>query len=167
LQPLVFSMFRDARRAVKLIAAAMASAEFDSAHLDATAGKGWTTLTELADTLTRDCGMPFRVAHRICAHVMAARERDPKRSLASLVSEMTHDQCSTPPVYTDEALATILSARHFVEVRKTLGGPAPAETMRAAAAARQQLLDDRSHWAAAIAMLHDAETRLAERSASL
>ena len=27
----------------------------------------------LADTLTRDCGVPFRVAHAICAHVVAAR----------------------------------------------------------------------------------------------
>jgi argininosuccinate lyase len=167
LQPLVFSVFRDARRAVKLMAAALASAEFDVAHLAATAQKGWTTLTELADTLTRECGMPFRVAHGICAHVMTARERDPNRPLAALVSELTHDQCGTPLAYTDDALATILSARHFVDVRRTLGGPAPAETIRAAAAAREQLAADRSRWAGAIAMLRNAETRLAERSASL
>jgi len=63
LQPLVFSLFRDARRAVKLLAAAMRTAEFDVAHLEATAWRGWTTLTELADTLTRDHGLPFRVSH--------------------------------------------------------------------------------------------------------
>jgi argininosuccinate lyase len=167
LQPLVFSMFRDARRAVKLLAAAMASAEFDVAHLEATAQKGWTTLTELADTLTRDSGMPFRVAHGICAQVMTAREHDPNRPIASLVSELTRDERSTPVAYTDDQLATILSARHFVEIRRTLGGPAPSETLRAAAEARQQLALDRAQWANAIAMLRSAETRLAERSASL
>ena len=52
LQPLVFAMFRDATRAVKLVAAAMTTAEFDAVRLEASAGDGWTTLTELADTLS-------------------------------------------------------------------------------------------------------------------
>src|SRR5436309_253367 len=54
LQPLVFSMFRDATRSVKLVAAAMATAEFDATSLESRAAEGWTTLTELADTLVRD-----------------------------------------------------------------------------------------------------------------
>src|SRR5207253_9951139 len=59
LQPLVFAMFRDATRAVKLVAAAMTTADFDAARLEARAGDGWTTLTELADTLVREQGVPF------------------------------------------------------------------------------------------------------------
>src|SRR5438477_4639045 len=65
LQPLVFSMFRDATRTVKLVAAAMRTAEFDAERLEARAGDGWATLTELADTLVRDHGLPFRLAHAI------------------------------------------------------------------------------------------------------
>src|SRR6266567_4687522 len=45
LQPLVFSMFRDATRAVRLVAAALATAEFDAERLEARAADGWTTLT--------------------------------------------------------------------------------------------------------------------------
>ncbi len=44
LQPLVFSMFRDATRATKVVAAAMKTAEFDAGRLEARAGCGWTTL---------------------------------------------------------------------------------------------------------------------------
>src|SRR2546428_1091414 len=77
LQPLVFSTFRDATRAVKLIAAAMATAEFDAKRLEARAGDGWTTLTELADTLARDHQVPFRPAHAIAARLMAARQAQP------------------------------------------------------------------------------------------
>ena len=77
LQPLVFSMFRDATRAVKVVAAAVASAEFDAADLEARAAEGWTTLTELADTLVRDHDVPFRTAHGIAAHV---REKMSRRS---------------------------------------------------------------------------------------
>src|SRR6202011_5831386 len=72
LQPLVFSMFRDATRAVKLVAAAVARAEFDRARLEADAAEGWTTLTELADTLVREHDVPFRTAHAIAARVMPA-----------------------------------------------------------------------------------------------
>src|SRR6266508_4176787 len=79
LQPLVFSMFRDATRAVKVTAAAMSAAEFDAARLEARAGEGWTTLTELADTITRDHRIPFRAAHAIAARLVPAREREPAR----------------------------------------------------------------------------------------
>jgi len=167
LQPLVFSMFRDARRAVKLTAAAMATAEFNVAHLEGNAADGWTTLTELADTLARDHGLPFRVAHAICAQLVAARDIEPERALSSLVSEISQELSGTPLVYTDDALATILSARHFVNVRQTLGGPAPSETGRALVIAHQQLADDRAWASGAAGSLRSAERRLEERSASL
>src|SRR6266550_4297653 len=74
LQPLVFSMFRDATRAVKLVAAAVKTAEFDAARLEARAADGWTTLTEFADTLVRDHGVPFRTAHHIASRLIAAKQ---------------------------------------------------------------------------------------------
>ena len=70
-------MFRDATRAVKLVAAAMATAEFDAGRLEAHAGEGWTTLTELADTLVREHGLPFRTAHAIAGRLMRERDKDP------------------------------------------------------------------------------------------
>src|SRR6185295_19339967 len=87
LQPLVFAMFRDATRAVRLVAAAMATAEFDAAALEARAG--WTTLTELADTLVRDHGLPFKTAHAIAARLVGGRQRDPSRSMAALLKDAT------------------------------------------------------------------------------
>ena len=164
LQPLVFSMFRDATRAVKLTAAAMRTAEFNVEYSRQPAQDGWTTLTELADTLTRDHGLPFRVSHAICSRVVRADAASRDRSLSSLVAEISQDLCGTPLAYTDEALATILSPRHFVNVRRTLGGPAPEETARASHAARQQLDDDGAWWSSATASLRSAERRLEERA---
>src|SRR5213083_562300 len=83
LQPLVFSMFRDATRMVTLIGAAMRLADFDTAKLASRAAVGWTTLTELADTLVRDHQLPFRTAHAITARLIAARERDPRGPLST------------------------------------------------------------------------------------
>jgi argininosuccinate lyase len=167
LQPLVFTMFRDASRAVKLVAAAIATAEFDAARLEARAGDGWTTLTELADTLAREHGVPFKTAHRIAGHLMAARQRNPERPLADLLADVSRDLLGVPIAFADDALARALSPRHFVDVRRTLGGPAPEETARALDVSRQQLDADRAWWTNATGALAAAERKLAAESAAL
>src|SRR5947207_3035936 len=128
LQPLVFSMFRDATRAVKLVAAAMPTAVFDPARLEARAADGWTTLTELADTLVRDHDLPFRTAHAIAGRLITASQRDADRPLADVLAHAARELFGSAVEYTDAVLAEILSPRHFVSVRRTLGGPAPEET---------------------------------------
>jgi len=167
LQPLVFSMFRDATRAVKLVAAAMTTAQFDAERLESRAGDGWTTLTELADTLVRDHELPFRTAHAIAGRLIAARQREPNRPLPDALAAASSDVLGAPINYTETALAEILSPRHFVAVRRTLGGPAPEETARAAEVSHQLLAADEAWWEQATNALADAERRLAERSARL
>src|SRR3954469_6270534 len=167
LQPLVFSMFRDATRTVKLVAAALRTAEFDAARLEARAGEGWTTLTELADTLVRDHGIPFRTAQAIAGRLITARQRDPNRPLAALLADASADLLGAPLQYSDAALARILSPRHFVDVRRTHGGPAPEETARAAAVARALLDDDQAWWTNTTDALTAAEQRLSDRAARL
>jgi argininosuccinate lyase len=167
LQPLVFAMFRDAMRAVKLVAAAMSTAEFDAARLEARAGDGWTTLTELADTLVREQRLPFKTAHAISARLIAGSQQHPDRSLAQLLADASGDILGAPIAYSDARLAEILSPRHFVAVRRTHGGPAPEITARAAAASTQQLEADERWWAEATSALEQAGQRLRERSARL
>ena len=167
LQPLVFSMFRDATRTVKLVAAAMKTAEFDAARLEARAADGWTTLTELADTLVRDHGLPFRTAHQIATKLIAARQAQPGKPMAQLVADASTELLGSPIVYSDTALAGILSPRHFVNVRKTHGGPAPEETGRAVSASRALLEADQQWWQASADALTAAETRLAKRGEGL
>jgi argininosuccinate lyase len=167
LQPLVFAMFRDATRAVKLVAAAMATAEFDAPRLEARAGAGWTTLTELADTLVRDHRLPFRTAHAIAACLIRSHEADPARLMSDLLKEASMDLLGAPIVYSESALTRILSPRYFVEVRRTLGGPAPEETARAAAGSRRLLDEDEAWWSNATGALTRAERLLVERSAAL
>jgi argininosuccinate lyase len=152
---------------VKLVAAAMTTAEFDGERLEARAADGWTTLTELADTLVRDQGLAFKSAHAIASRLMAVRECEPDRPLAQLLEEASRQVLGSAVSYSDTELTTILSPRHFVNVRKTLGGPAPEETARAAHASRLQLEADDAWWNGATGALSAAERRLAERSAAL
>jgi len=167
LQPLVFSTFRDATRAVKVVAAAMTTAEFDAKRLEARAGDGWTTLTELADTLVRDHGVPFRAAHGIAAHMVQGRAQNPNQSLTALLADASRAVLGTPLQYSEQALATILSPRHFVDVRRTLGGPAPEEAARASEASRVMLEADEGWWTTAAGALAAADERLQQKSAAL
>ena len=72
-----------------------------------------------------------------------------------------------PLNYSEAQLTHILSPRHFVEVRKTFGGPAPEETARAATVSRARLDADEGWWSAATDALEKAERTLADRSAAL
>lgn len=167
LQPLVASAFRDATRTVKIVAAAMRTAEFDSANLEARAGDGWTTLTELADTLARDKGLPFKTAHAISARLVAGRAKNPNASLSALVAEASKGLPGGSIRYTEVELEKILSPRYFVMMRRTWGGPAPDETARAAEVSRGVLAADRA-WSAAVASgLREAEEHLRMRAAAL
>ena len=167
LQPLVFAMFRDATRTVKLVAAAMRTAVFDPVRLEARAAEGWTTLTELADTLVRERGLPFRRAHQIAAGVMRAKQAGDARGLASILADVSSSILITPLSLADEDIESILSPRHFVRVRKTPGGPAPVETARAAVAARRSLADDQDWLTRTKGALEQAEHILEARSAAL
>ncbi|MCC7180753.1 MAG: argininosuccinate lyase, partial [Acidobacteria bacterium] len=163
LQPLVASMFRDATRAVTLVAAAMRGADFDVERLAARAGEGGTTLTELADTLVRDHGLPFRSAHAIAALLLKARTEDPQAALSVALAAASQAILGRTITYTEEQLQTVMSPRHFVEVRTTLGGPAPSETLRALTQSADALARDRAAWQARRDQLAAAERLLRER----
>jgi len=167
LQPLVERMFHDGTRAVTLVAAAMASAEFDAASLERRAAEGWITITELADTLVREHGLTFTAAHGVARRVVDARASDPGAALSAAVAEATAGLPGGPIRCDEAALQASLSPRRFVEVRTTHGGPAPEETARALAASRSVLSKDRQWVQAARERLASAGAELERRSAAL
>ena len=167
LQPLVASMFRDATRMVTLVAAAMRLADFDVDRLASRAGDHGTTLTELADTLVRDHGLPFRNAHAIAALLLKARTEDPATALSEALAKASSAILGHALEYSEAGLQRILSPRHFVDVRTTFGGPAPAETGRAITESARLLQRDRDAWKARRAGLEHAESELAARAAAL
>jgi argininosuccinate lyase len=167
LQPLVASMFRDARRAVVLVAAAMGGVEFDVARLESRAAAGGTTLTELADHLVRAQGVAFRTAHAIAARLQKARAARPGAPLGAILATISSDILGVPLEYTDTQIAEILSPRHFVEVRLTPGGPAPPETARAIAQSREAVVTDRLWLSDTNGRLAAAQARLRQRAQAL
>ena len=167
LQPLVAQMFHDAARAVSLVAAAMADATFNVEKLAERAGQNWITITELADTLARDHGLPFKAGHTIAARLIAGSRTSPDTPLTALLRQVSKDVTGKEIVYTDAQLVEILSPQHFVEVRKTYGGPSPSETLRATGVSKTALAADEEWLNAARGRLSAAEAQLSEAARSL
>src|SRR5688572_12472955 len=167
LQPLVAAMFRDAARAVTLVGAAMRDAEFDVARMEARAADGGTTLTELADSLVREHGVPFRTAHAIAGRLSGSCRLNDPAAVAAMLRDVTRDVLGAPLELAAAELSQIMSPRHFVDVRRTLGGSSPIETSRALEQAGAALDADRAWLTRARAAVTAAEERLRARSLSL
>ena len=167
LQPLVDGAFRDARRAVTLVAAAMSGADFNAALMASRARLNWITITELADVLAREHGLPFSQGHGISRRLIAAVSAQPDRPVSDILAEVAREVCGREVVYTEDALRELLSPEHFVRVRKTYGGPAPEETARALGVERERLDADVAWAAGARQALASASTRLRERASEL
>ncbi len=160
LQPLVATAFRDANRAIRLVAGAMAQASFDVEAMAVRAAAGGTTVTELADTIARSHALPFRVSHEVATHFMAERARSPEATLVEALAASTQAVLGRTLPYTEDELRHVLSAAHFIEVRQTLGGPAPVRTTAALQEAAAMLVSDRDWTSTTRDQLRDASRAL-------
>jgi argininosuccinate lyase len=134
LQPLVFTMFADASRALRLLAGLLRTAEVDRERLAERAGSDFMTVTELADTLVREAGLSFREAHTLVANAVGAAGSDdsPRAIAAALLSQ-------NPSIPLDRAaIEQSLDPVHFVKIRRIIGGPAPEVVREALTRARAE-----------------------------
>ena len=132
LQPTAFHAFEHARRALSLLAAVLAEAEVNVDRLRERAGKNFITVTEVADTLVREAGLPFAKAHEI-VHRAVKVARDEEELVKAIAAEGLLDEAT---------LRRAVDPVHFVAIRGIIGGPAPEETARAIESARSVLEAD-------------------------
>ena len=99
------------------------------------AGRGHATATDLADWLVRVLGMPFRRAHQVTGLlVKLADKKGCRLSELSLAAMQSAEPRITANVF------EVLEVEKSVTSRKSLGGTAPGNVRRAAAAARRTYL---------------------------
>jgi argininosuccinate lyase len=135
------------------------------------ARRNYCTLTELADTLVRDRGLSFRVAHEVVgALARAANEQGLAGSHAIspvLVNKVAQDVTGRALDLTETDLAAALDPRFNVEQRRVAGGPAPDAVRAAIAESRVALAEKRAVVAARHAALEAADRTLDAAAAQL
>jgi argininosuccinate lyase len=137
LQPLVFTMFTDASRSLRLLAGLLRTAEVDRARLARRAGADFMTVTELADTLVREASLSFREAHTLVAHAVNAASDDTPSSIASALLSQNPSLAIGRDV-----IERSLDPMHFVTIRRIIGGPSPevvCETLTRAEALQSEM----------------------------
>lgn len=126
LQPLVFSMTTDARRALGLFAGLMSDCEINVARLADAAHYDFLTATELADTLTRNENVSFHAAHRVVsAAVSKLAGHYSAEALVDAVMALAQEQLGHALKTGKAELLQALDPHWFVKIRRVPGGPAP------------------------------------------
>ncbi|MDD2862775.1 MAG: argininosuccinate lyase, partial [Acidiphilium sp.] len=92
------------------------------------------TATDLADYLVRDLGLPFRTAHHVTGRIVAMAEAR-GTDLASL--PLAAMQEAEPRI--TEAVFGVITVEASVAARTAIGGTAPDNVARAAAAWQKAL----------------------------
>lgn len=94
---------------------------------------GFSTATELADTIVRDKGLSFRTAHKIVGtltKVLFERKIQTSAINSKLIDEASKAITGEPLMLTEEQIKAALNPQENIAKRKSRGGPAPEEVKR-------------------------------------
>jgi len=139
LTPNIWRGMRDAKESLRLLIDMLSSATFDTERMKEEAGKGFSTATELADTLVRSYGLPFRTAHNIVARAVQKGNLS-LSTLEEAAQEIGGGISLMAKGLTQEIIDEVLDVPHSIALRKGPGGPAPF-AMRIALNERKKQLD--------------------------
>jgi argininosuccinate lyase len=157
LQPLVSLAFTDAQRALALLTGVLSEATFNTEKMRTRTFGSFLTVTEVADTLVRECGLSFHQAHGIISLAVGVAPSDDPELLAQDLYRHLQQQNISISL---ESLRTALNPENFVAVRSVIGGPAPTVLYPELDRADDQHKQDKS-W------LHTERERLAAVEKSL
>ncbi len=117
------------RSTVRILDGCVSTLKFNLERMEESSGLGFSTATELADSLVRRTGMPFRTAHSIVGRIAAAGHRPGLAELDAVALELAGFRVSERCFSADD-LERALDPKSNVALRDNIGGPAPSEGLR-------------------------------------
>lgn len=100
--------------------------------------RGFMTATELADTIVRTTGIPFRTAHHIVGAVARSEKIPSLSDLDDISMKLIHEKLSAKGL-TEKDIEEALDPAVNINKRTVTGGPAPKETKRQVSALAKKL----------------------------
>lgn len=144
----LYRAFGHAANVLTLFTVVLETLHVNTERMAALAGRGFTTATELADTLAREFHLPFRTAHSITARVvrdaLAADKEADAITAADVHAASMAVTGETVPI-TDVMVRRALDPAAVVAARALPGGPAP-DRMRATIAESTERLHADRQW---------------------
>ena len=152
-------------RALSIIANVISTMEINKDLLKKRAGENFITATELADTFVRECGLPFRNAHRLTSAIVRRLHQEGKTAAditQGFCEEISQEVLGRQVELTQELIVTALDPVHFVAIRDRTGGPALQEASRMHRERTENLLADEKQLCSMRASIRQAHEKLEE-----
>lgn len=130
------------RSAVRIMAGMIGTMKVNAEVMAAQSSTGFTTATELADTMVRGAGIPFRTAHQIVG-VLAKGDGNPSLAEIDEVAQDVLGESLSSRGLTAEMITEALDPILNINKRNVTGGPAPDEISRAIAAREDTLEEEK------------------------
>ena len=168
--PLLFGSLETATEILRLYGAVIDTLGVNVEHLRRRAIAGFTTVTELADTLVREAGLPFRQAHSLVAALVRHAQTQglaPTDLTADFLRNVALDTLGQQVEISDEAFARALDPQAFVDARDLPGGAAPSATAAVLETQDQAIGEDRQWLAVSQAALAAADQLLKDEVEAL
>jgi argininosuccinate lyase len=142
LQELTPSLLRgieDAKHSTSLLNDLLLTASFNRERMREEAGKSYSTATDLADMLVRNCGLPFRTSHSIVGRAVQKGGLD-REHLDEAAISITGSPLPASS-FQESDIRDALDVGKSIEQRKATGSPS-ALSIRSALEARKMKLED-------------------------
>ncbi|SES69800.1 argininosuccinate lyase [Methanococcoides vulcani] len=126
--PNIWRSLRTTRASVRIMSGMIATMKINKENMAGLATAGFTTATELADTMVRVCDIPFRTAHQIVG-VLARGNGEPTLGEIDAVAHNVIGESLSGRGLTEEMVNEALDPILNVRKRTVTGGPSP-DTMQ-------------------------------------
>lgn len=143
LQELTPSLLRgveDAKHSTSLLNDLLLTASFNRERMREEAGKSYSTATDLADMLVRNCGLPFRTCHSIVGRAVQKGILD-REHLDEAAISITGSPLPSNS-FRESDIRDALDVEKSIEQRKATGSPSSLSVRSALAARKMKLEDD-------------------------
>ena len=140
----LWGAFDEAEAIVKIMGRTMQGLTVKKDLMERRAAEDFSTATELADSLVRDAGLPFRTAHAIVGNVVTRALDQGLRFDAvtpELVDESSKEVLGRPVGLTKDQLDRAINPVLNLEDKKAAGSPGPTETRKLLDIGAQGLID--------------------------
>jgi len=108
---------------------------FDTARMQADAGAGYATATDLADWLVKELNMPFRDAHQVTGKLVGLAE-----GKGVDLKDLSLDAMQSVAANITDGVFSVLGVDDAIKSRASYGGTAPERVLDAVKTARKRFL---------------------------
>ncbi|UGV39757.1 argininosuccinate lyase [Methanococcoides orientis] len=122
--PNIWRSLKTTRTSVRVMAGMIATMKINKENMAGLATAGFTTATELADTMVRVCDIPFRTAHQIVG-VLARGNGEPTLGEIDAVAHNVIGESLSGRGLTEQMVNEALDPIMNVSKRTVTGGPSP------------------------------------------